>query len=74
MSSFSAELESAAAAIRRADALLIAAGAGMGVDSGLPDFRGNDGFWKAYPPFKKLGLSFVQVANPYWFQDRKSVV
>jgi NAD-dependent SIR2 family protein deacetylase len=69
MSSFSAELESAAAAIRRADALLIAAGAGMGVDSGLPDFRGNDGFWKAYPPFKKLGLSFVQVANPYWFHS-----
>lgn len=23
------------------------AGAGMGVDSGVPDFRGNDGFWKA---------------------------
>ena len=24
-------------------------GAGMGVDSGLPDFRGDQGFWKAYP-------------------------
>jgi predicted Zn-dependent protease len=35
----------------------------MGVDSGLPDFRGNEGFWKAYPPFKKLGLSFVQLDN-----------
>jgi NAD-dependent SIR2 family protein deacetylase len=33
----------------------------------LPDFRGNEGFWKAYPPFKKLGLSFVKLANPYWF-------
>jgi NAD-dependent SIR2 family protein deacetylase len=21
--------------------------AGMGVDSGLPDFRGNEGFWRA---------------------------
>ena len=69
MSSIPAELESAAAAIHQADALLIAAGAGMGVESGLPDFRGNDGFWKAYPPFKKLGLSFVQVANPYWFHS-----
>ena len=32
--------------IRRAaeaDALLIGAGAGMGVDSGLPDFRGSHG-------------------------------
>lgn len=62
-------IELAAEAIGRADALLIAAGAGMGVDSGLPDFRGNDGFWKAYPPFKKLGLSFVEVANPYWFHS-----
>lgn len=40
----------------------------MGVDSGLPDFRGNEGFWKAYPPFRERGLSFVQVANPVWFE------
>ena len=58
----------AAAVIAEADALLIGAGAGMGVDSGLPDFRGNEGFWKAYPPFKKRGLSFVDMANPRWFQ------
>jgi len=57
----------AAYAIRDADALLITAGAGMGVDSGLPDFRGNEGFWKAYPPMAKLGLSFVEMANPTWF-------
>jgi NAD-dependent SIR2 family protein deacetylase len=59
----------AARAIRGANALLIAAGAGMGVDSGLPDFRGAQGFWKAYPPFEKLGLHFTQVANPRWFDD-----
>ena len=53
--------------ILRADALLIGAGAGMGVDSGLPDFRGNEGFWKAYPPMKELGLSFSDLANPRWF-------
>ena len=39
----------------------------MGVDSGLPDFRGNKGFWKAYPPFAKLGYSFIDMANPNWF-------
>ena len=39
------------------DALIITAGAGMGVDSGLPDFRGNQGFWRAYPKVKNLGLS-----------------
>ena len=59
----------AAKAIKEADALLISAGAGMGVDSGLPDFRGNRGFWKAYPPIAKLGISFSQMANPRWFEE-----
>lgn len=57
----------AADAISNAEALLIGTGAGMGVDSGLPDFRGNEGFWKAYPPFAELGLSFADAANPKWF-------
>lgn len=57
----------AAEAIRSAEALVIAAGAGMGVDSGLPDFRGDEGFWRAYPPFKERGLRFVELANPRWF-------
>lgn len=57
----------AAEAIEGAEALLIGAGAGMGVDSGLPDFRGDEGFWRAYPPFKKLGLSFYDLADPIWF-------
>jgi len=62
-------IQQAAGALQRADALLIAAGAGMGVDSGLPDFRGDAGFWKAYPPFAALGLSFIDLANPAWFQQ-----
>ncbi|TNE50833.1 MAG: NAD-dependent protein deacetylase [Deltaproteobacteria bacterium] len=62
-------LEQAVETIANADALLVGAGAGMGVDSGLPDFRGDKGFWKAYPPFKRLGLSFIDLANPRWFDD-----
>lgn len=62
------ELRRAAEALRSADALLIGAGAGMGVDSGLPDFRGNEGFWKAYPAYAKLGLDFASMANPEWFR------
>jgi len=58
----------AAEAISAAQALVITAGAGMGVDSGLPDFRGNQGFWKAYPPYERLGFSFVEAANPIHFQ------
>src|SRR3954453_17590825 len=57
----------AAEALATADALLIGAGAGMGVDSGLPDFRGPQGFWGAYPPYAKLGLGFSAVATPAWF-------
>ena len=60
-------LQQARQALTAADAILITAGAGMGVDSGLPDFRGNEGFWQAYPPIAKLGLSFVELANPRWF-------
>jgi NAD-dependent SIR2 family protein deacetylase len=61
-------LAPAVAALRAADALVITAGAGMGVDSGLPDFRGNEGFWRAYPPFERMGLSFMELANPRWFE------
>jgi len=60
--------EKAAEAIRSADALVVTAGAGMGVDSGLPDFRGDRGFWNAYPMYERLGLSFVQAANPAHFE------
>ncbi|OGQ18735.1 MAG: NAD-dependent protein deacetylase [Deltaproteobacteria bacterium RBG_16_71_12] len=64
-----ADEERAAEALAGAEALVIAAGAGMGVDSGLPDFRGPQGFWRAYPPYQKLGLSFEDLANPRWFSD-----
>ena len=53
--------------IQNADALIIAAGAGMGVDSGLPDFRGNQGFWQAYPALAQARLDFAEVANPLAF-------
>ncbi len=66
-------LRAAAQLLREADALLVTAGAGMGVDSGLPDFRGNEGFWKAYPPMAKLGVSFVEMANPWWFDRDPSL-
>jgi hypothetical protein len=36
--------------IAGADALIIAAGAGMSVDSGLPDFRGSRGIWSTLLP------------------------
>jgi len=43
--------------IQNSDVILITAGAGIGVDSGLPDFRSNNGFWKDE-------LKYEQIANP----------
>ena len=57
----------AAEAIQAAKHLYITAGAGMGVDSGLPDFRGDEGFWRAYPALR--GYPFQQMANPRWFVE-----
>jgi NAD-dependent SIR2 family protein deacetylase len=46
----STDIRRAADWVRSADAILIAAGAGMSVDSGLPDFRGTGGLWTALLP------------------------
>ncbi|SNS13485.1 NAD-dependent protein deacetylase, SIR2 family [Noviherbaspirillum humi] len=64
-----AQAAQAAAWIADADALLITAGAGMGTDSGLPTFRGDEGFWNAYPPLRQARLSFTDIANPQAFRD-----
>ncbi len=64
-------IQQAKQVLEEADAVLITAGAGMGVDSGLPDFRGTEGFWRAYPIARKLGLRFEELANPRWFRENK---
>ena len=60
-------LAQAAQLLRDAGALLVCAGAGMGVDSGLPDFRGSQGFWQAYPALRASGIAFHEIANPAAF-------
>lgn len=61
------EFSKAAQMISLADGVIIAAGAGMGVDSGLPDFRGNTGFWRHYPALQKSGIDFYDMATPHRF-------
>lgn len=56
--------------IEQADGLLITAGAGLGVDTGLPDFRGKDGFWRAYPALGRARLHFQDIACPDAFRER----
>lgn len=48
---------------RQADGVVILAGAGMGVDSGLPDFRGESGFWT------QAKEDFVSLATARGFDD-----
>ncbi len=61
------EFKKSAEVIRNAGAVVISTGAGMGVDSGLPDFRGDKGFWNAYPMYERLGINFFEAANPSHF-------
>lgn len=59
----------AARLIDEADSLIIGAGAGMGVDSGLPDFRGPGGFWQVYPALGRAKIRFEEIASPAAFRD-----
>lgn len=58
--------------IENADNVIFFSGAGMSVDSGLPDFRGDEGFWKAYPMYKKLGITLTSIASPHSFKKNRS--
>jgi NAD-dependent SIR2 family protein deacetylase len=66
-------LQRAAHWLREADGLLVTAGAGMGVDSGLPDFRGNRGLWAAYPALGEAGIAFETIANPDAFAENPAL-
>jgi NAD-dependent SIR2 family protein deacetylase len=59
--------------LKNAKRVLITAGAGMGVDSGLPDFRGNSGFWKEYLLLKDKNISFEEIANPQSFTEHPNL-
>lgn len=65
-----ADYDKAAALLMQADSLLITAGAGMSIDSGMPDFRGEQGFWRAYPAMGRYGLNFYEIASPRAFRER----
>lgn len=64
-----ADFRRCAGLISSATGLLVTAGAGMGVDSGLPDFRGNEGLWNHYPALGKREMSFADIANPAAFHE-----
>lgn len=62
------DLSYAVELIKKSDGILITAGAGMSVDSGLPDFRSVGGFWNAYPVFREHCINFEDIATPFAYQ------
>ncbi|CAH7356004.1 NAD-dependent protein deacetylase of SIR2 family [Vibrio chagasii] len=62
------QLKAAQKAIEEAQVGVILTGAGMSASSGLPTFRGKEGFWEAYPPYKNLGIEFEKMASPNSFE------
>ncbi len=59
--------------IMQTDGVLVTAGAGLGVDSGLPDFRGREGFWRAYPALGRARMGFQEIASPAAFEARPAL-
>lgn len=66
----SRNIERAARLIDGAEIMVFVTGAGMGVDSGLPDFRGTDGFWTAYPALGRQRIEFSSIARPSAFREQ----
>jgi len=67
------ELNKAAKIIEESSAILLVAGAGIGVDSGLPDYRGPKGLWRAYPMLAEKSMTLESMSDPDWFiNDRSS--
>ena len=66
------EFSEAVELIKSKKFLLITAGAGMGVDSGLPDFRGKKGFWTTSALMKNSSMSYRDLARPKLFKNLPS--
>ena len=63
------EISRAAKLIQNAKHIIFTAGAGLGIDSGLPAFRTKHGLWSEYPIFEKIGITNLRdMSNPEWFE------
>lgn len=58
--------------LRNAKAMIILTGAGMGVDSGLADYRGDGGQWGRVED--STGLNAIDVLNPKYFSEHTKYV
>ena len=67
-------IETVAAALRRARGVVVLTGAGVSVESGLPAFRGRDGWWRGHDP-ARLATPEAFAADPAlvseWYDTRR---
>ena len=54
--------------IQDAECLLIVAGAGMGIDSGLSDYRGPNGLWNTCHPSKQYNMTYEKLLTHEMFE------
>jgi len=59
--------------IKDCECLLIVAGAGMGIDSGLPDYRGPNGLWNTWHPSKTYNMTYDKLSTHEMFKDNISL-
>lgn len=67
-------LDAAAEAVAGAEALIVCAGAGMGRDSGLPDYRGKGGLWRNYAEVARTGLRPEELCHTDRFDDDPELI
>lgn len=66
------DLQTIKAWLTTSQAIVINTGAGMGVDSGLPDFRGDDGIWGKVEGENQQ--SIFELSNPKSFEENPQMI
>ena len=60
-------LESAVNIIKHSKNCVVLTGAGISVDSHVPDYRGNNGIWRKFPPEEYASLqAYTSNPNKVW--------
>ncbi len=70
--SLKSEIKKAKELVINADKISAFTGAGISVDSGIPDFRSEGGLWKRYDPLEHATLeSFMRDPTKFWTMGRE---
>jgi NAD-dependent deacetylase len=71
------EISKVAEALRTAQRLFFITGAGISAESGIPTFRGKDGYWRQYNPMElasREGFARDPALVWEWYNERKATI